>query len=406
MPRYVYKARNRRREALSGEIEADSVDQVALQLRNSDLTPISIELPVEQNDVLKNLSIALRSSTVSSDELVIFCRALYSLTRASIPIVRALDGLAQSTDSAYFTEILEVIVDDVEAGQELNVAFARHPHVFPPLFINIVRVGENSGKLDEALLQLSDHLELDKQNRRALKSALRYPSIVLATMVIALVIINIFVIPAFAGVFEGFGAELPLVTKILLGFSNFSVEYWPQILGVIIVAVISIRTWVKTELGRYSWDRWKLKIPLFGNLILRGTLGRFARSLGLASQSGVPLLQGLTLVAGTLDNAFLEERVLSMRTGIEHGESLSRTAVAVGVFTPLVVQMFAVGEETGMVDRQLLETAEFYEREVAYQLKTLTETLEPAIIVGLGIMVLVLALGIFLPMWDLSSVAG
>ncbi len=167
-----------------------------------------------------------------------------------------------------------------------------------------------------------------------------------------------------------------------------------------------IKPWLSTDSGRYNWDRLKLQIPLFGSLILRGTLGRFARSLGLASQSGVPLLQGLALVAGTLDNAFLEDRILSMRAGIEHGESLSRSAAAAGMFTPLVVQMLAVGEETGMVDQQLLETAEYYEREVAYELKTIGDSLEPAIIISLGVMVLVLAMGIFLPMWDLSSVTG
>jgi len=348
MPRFVYVARNHRLESMSGEIEAESADKVAEQLLNSDLTPITIEAPDERKSPLEILSDALRSKKVSSDELVIFSRQLYSLTRAGIPIVRSLHGLSQSVHSAYFSEVLKIIVGDVESGQELNAAFARHRHIFPPLFISIIRVCENSGKLDQSLLQLSEFLELDKRNKQALKSALRYPTIVLLTMIVALAIINIFVIPAFAGVFEGFGADLPLATKILLGLSNFTVAFWPHILVVAIAASLATRAWLNTEAGRYKWDRMKLKVPLFGSLILRGTLGRFARSLGLASQSGVPLLQGLKLVAGTLDNAFLEDRVLFMCAGIEHGESLSRTAVAAGIFTPLVIQMLAVGEETGL----------------------------------------------------------
>ncbi len=406
MPRFVFVARNHRLESMSGEIEADSADKVAEQLLNSELTPITIEASGERVNLLKTLTDLSRSKKVSSDELVIFSRQLYSLTRASIPIVRSLRGLAQSVRSPYFSEILKAIVSEVESGRELHTAFAQHRHIFPPLFISIVRVGEHSGKLDQSLLQLSEFLELDKRNKQALKSALRYPMIVLLTMIVALAIINIFVIPAFAGVFEGFGAELPLATKILLGISSLTVAFWPHILAAGVLASVAVHTWLSTDSGRYNWDRLKLQIPLFGSLILRGTLGRFARSLGLASQSGVPLLQGLALVAGTLDNAFLEDRILSMRAGIEHGESLSRSAAAAGMFTPLVVQMLAVGEETGMVDQQLLETAEYYEREVAYELKTIGDSLEPAIIISLGVMVLVLAMGIFLPMWDLSSVTG
>ena len=406
MPLYTYKARNRRGEALQGETEADSTKAVADQLINSELTPITIEEARAGESAFGSLSGLLKSRRVSTDELIIFTRQLYSLMRAGVPIIRTLHSLSQSARSAQLRDVLQSVTADLESGQQLSTAFARQNQVFPSLFVNIVRVGENSGRLDESLLQLAEHLEREKNNRNQLKAALRYPAIVLIAMIAALVIINIFVIPAFAGVFEGFGAELPLATRILLTISNFTVAYWPQLLAACVVGFFATRVWINTSAGRYLWDRWKLKIPLFGSLILRGTLGRFARSLGLASQSGVPLLQGLTVVSGTVDNAFLEERILTMRSGIEHGESLTRTAASAGMFTPLVLQMIAVGEETGAVDQQLLETAEHYEREVEYELKTIGDTLEPVIIVALGAMVLVLALGIFLPMWDLSAAAG
>ena len=403
MTTFVYKARNRRGESLKGEVEADSSDQVAQQLINSELTPVSIDEQQEQTDFLRQLSHSLRSTKVSSDELVMFSRQLYSLSKAGIPIIRALTGLSQSIRNPYFAEVLATIASDIESGLDLSSALARHDRVFPPLFVNIVRVGENTGRLDDALLQLSEYLELEKQNRQQLKSALRYPTIVLVAMVVAVGVINVFVIPAFAGIFEKSGNELPLATQILLGMSGFMVAYWPHLLVAGVLAGFGVRLWINTDAGRYTWDRWKLKIPLFGDIILRGTLGRFTRSLGLASKSGVPLLQGLTVVAGTVDNAFLEERILTMRNGIEHGESLTRTAAAAGMFTPLVLQMIAVGEETGAIDAQLLETAEHYEREVAYELKTIGDSLEPIIIVCLGVMVLILAMGIFLPMWDLST---
>ncbi len=406
MPKYTYKARNRRGESLKGEIEAETADKVAEQLLSSELTPITIDEASDGSQSLSTLLDLFKSRKVSSDDLVIFSRQLYSLMRAGVPIVRALSSLSQSTRNAYFEEVLRTISADLEAGQELSSAFSRHDKVFPTLFVSIIRVGENTGRLDDALLQLSEYLELEKNNRNQLKAALRYPVIVLIAMIAAITVINIFVIPAFSDVFKGFGAELPMATRILLTISNFSVTYWPHMLVAAVAAGFAVRVWLNTEPGRYRWDCWKLKIPLFGSLILRGTLGRFTRSLGLASRSGVPLLQGLTVVAGTVDNAFLEERILTMRSGIEHGESLTRTATAVGMFTPLVLQMIAVGEETGAIDQQLLETAEHYEREVAYELKTIGDSLEPFIIVCLGAMVLVLALGIFLPMWDLSSAAS
>lgn len=406
MPKYRYKARNRRGESMTGEIDSENADKVAEQLLSSELTPITIEEAAEANSPLHSVGRMFQSRKVSADELVIFSRQLYSLMRAGVPIMRALSNLAQSTRNRYFSEVLHTIAVDLESGQELSNAFARHADVFPNLFVSIVRVGESTGRLDDSLLQLSEYLELEKNNRNQLKSALRYPAIVLLAMVAAMAVINIFVIPAFSDVFAGFGAQLPIATRVLLAISNFTVAFWPYLLATAVLSGFALKIWLNTEHGRYHWDRWKLRTPLFGSLVLRGTLGRFARSLGLASQSGVPLLQGLTVVAGTVDNAFLEERILTMRNGIEHGESLTRTASAAGMFTPLVLQMIAVGEETGALDRQLLETAEHYEREVAYELKTIGDTLEPFIIVCLGAMALVLALGIFLPMWDLSSAAS
>jgi MSHA biogenesis protein MshG len=237
------------------------------------------------------------------------------------------------------------------------------------------------------------------------RSALRYPSFVVIAMVIAITVINIFVIPAFAKVFASFNTELPLMTRILIASSNFTIQYWPLLVGAVAAAGAAFRSYIATAPGRVQWDKWKLKIPIVGKIILKATLARFARSFALSSKSGVPIVQGLSVVAQTVDNAYISSRVDLMRDGVERGESILRTAVNTGVFTPVVLQMIAVGEESGSLDDLMDEIADMYEREVDYELKTLSAQIEPILIVGLAILVLILALGVFLPIWDLGKAA-
>jgi MSHA biogenesis protein MshG len=269
----------------------------------------------------------------------------------------------------------------------------------------MVQVGEMTGMLDQTFLRLYEHLEFEKDMRERIKSAVRYPMFVVIAMAIAIVIVNIFVIPAFAKVFEGFHAELPLMTKILMGFSNFMVATWPLLLAGVIGGIVAFRTWIDTPDGRYKWDRYKLKLPIAGKIIMKGTLARFARSLALSFKSGIPIVQGLNTVGMVVDNEYMRGKIEQMRDGVERGESILRTAAATGVFNPTVLQMIAVGEETGDMDGLMFEVAGMYEREVEYEIKTISAQIEPIMIVLLGALVLVLALGIFLPMWDLGKAA-
>jgi MSHA biogenesis protein MshG len=234
---------------------------------------------------------------------------------------------------------------------------------------------------------------------------LRYPTFVVAAMSMALVVINLFVIPAFARVYRGFGAELPTVTRGLIGFSDFMVQGWPWLLAGLAAVVLGIRTHLRTREGRLWWDRAKLRIPVAGRIVLKATIARFARSIALAIRSGVPIVQGLTLTAQTVDNRHVAAQLERMREGVERGESVLRTAASSGVFTPVALQMIAVGEESGQLDDMMDEVADMYQREVEYELKTLSAQIEPILIVGLGILVLVLALGVFLPIWDLGQAA-
>jgi len=266
-------------------------------------------------------------------------------------------------------------------------------------------VGATTGMLEDVFIRLFEHLDFERFMREQVKSALRYPMFVVIAMAIAIVIINLFVIPAFAQVFKGFGAELPLMTRVLIGFSDFMVAWWPALLAGLVLAIMGFRLWVATPRGRYDWEALALRIPVAGKIVRKAGLARFARSFALGMKSGVPVMMALSNSAQTVGNSYLARHIERMREGVERGESVLRAGISVGIFTPVVLQMIAVGEESGSLDDMLEEIGQLYQREVEYELKTLGAQIEPILIVALGILVLILALGVFLPMWDLGKVA-
>ncbi|HEU4819170.1 type II secretion system F family protein [Janthinobacterium sp.] len=404
---FAYKARNASGELLTGVMEGADSGAVADQLFSTGATPV--EILVTKKAATTGADIGwwqrLTEKKVSSMDVQLFSRQLYTLLKAGVPIMRGLAGLQESAISPAFGRVIKDVRESLDAGRELSAAMARHPAVFTPFYLSMVRVGEMTGRLDEVFLRLFDHLEFDRDMRARVKSATRYPSFVIVAMLIAMVVVNIFVIPQFEQVFATFNAELPLMTRILIATSAFMVAYWPLLLALTIGAIAAFRAWLRTVRGRYTWDRYKLKFPIAGKIILKGTMARFARSFALSSTSGVPIVQALTVVSQTVDNAYLCARVEQMRDGVERGDSILRTSVTAGVFTPVVLQMIAVGEESGSLDDLMNEIAQMYEREVDYELKTLSAQIEPILIAFLGAMVLVLALGIFLPVWDLGKVA-
>ncbi len=269
----------------------------------------------------------------------------------------------------------------------------------------MVRVGEMSGRLTEVYLRLSEHLAFERDVRDRIRQALRYPSFVLIAMSAALVLLNVFVLPVFAKVFAGFNTQLPLVTRMLLGFSGWMQQWWLALIGVVIGAALAWRAYLRTPNGRYRWDRRKLGLPIVGNIILKATLSRFARSFALSSQSGMPLVPALTVVAKTVDNAYIGSRIEQMRDGIERGTSIASCAASVGIFTPVVMQMITVGEETGELDSMLFEIAEMYEREVDQSIKGLSAAIEPILLAIISALMLVMALGIFMPLWNMGQAA-
>jgi len=408
MPLFQYTGRTSHGQAVSGEMNGANAGIVAVQLNGQGITPLQIkiaEAATETKNIFADFTANLKKKKPRLDELILFSRQMYTLQRAGVPIIRAMTGLAESTRNPYFQEVLTEIIHMLEEGRQLSAAMAHYPQVFSSLMISMVQIGENTGRLDDVFLQLSEYLDREKTTRDQVKSALRYPMFVIIAISAAMIIINIFVIPTFAKVFEGLNAELPLPTRILLGISNFSVEYWWLILGICIAAFISFKHYIKTENGAFKWDHFKIRAPIMGSIILRATLSRFARAFSMTQRAGVPLIQGLIVVSRAVDNHFIEFHIKAMRTGIERGDTLTRTAQNTNMFTPLVIQMLSVGEETGAVDEMLDQVADFYDREVDYDLKNLTSAIEPILIIAIGIMVLVLALGVFLPMWDLIGAA-
>jgi MSHA biogenesis protein MshG len=376
-------------------------------LVSRNLIPVDIKV-TNGNSSVKDESnsspkVHLWTRRVSAEDLVIFARQMYSLTKAGIPILRAINGLADTTNSVRMKVALNDISLELERGRTLSSALNSHSHIFNQLFVSLVHVGENTGKLDEAFLQLAEYLERDQETRKQIKSATRYPSFVLFAIVAALVVMNYFVIPQFASMFERLGAELPPTTVFLIGMSNFFIDYWIHIIITIIGGGVALFNYINTQAGRYRWDKMQLHIPIVGSIVERSILARFSRSFSMMLRSGVPLTSALNLVSDAVSNAFVADRVLGMKSNIEKGESLTRVALSSGLFTPLVLQMIGVGEETGRVDELLADTAEYYEREVDYDLRSLTSKIEPILIGIISVMVGVLALGIFTPMWNLMG---
>lgn len=403
MAQFEYVCRNGEGVSVKGILEASNEEHAATELIQGGMTPITIrvtEAEVARFDLQKWFA-----PKIQLEDLILFSRQMYSLSKAGIPMIRALSGLAESTVNPTLRQVIKDVQTDLESGLALSNAMAKQK-IFSELYIAVVHVGENSGRLDEAFEQIGTYLELERETLKRIRSATRYPTFVIVAMAIGLLIINVFVIPAFSGVFAKLGADLPWQTQVLIGLSDFIVGYWYLLLFLFLSAVTLIRLWLDTDDGRYKWHQWKLHLPVIGSLFERIHLGRFCRSFSMILRSGLPLVQGLHIVSQALGNDYMAKQVRDMRAFIERGGSFLQSASQSGLFTPLVLQMISVGEETGAMDDMLGEAAEFYEQEVDYDLKGLADAIEPILIIGIGAMILVLALGVFLPLWDLSSAAS
>jgi MSHA biogenesis protein MshG len=400
MAEFDYRGRDASGELITGALKANSERAAADTLIRRGVTPLSIRLRSQKS---QEASFSLFEEKITLDDLIVFTRQMYSLTKAGIPILRAIDGLADNSPKKRMRQVLRDVSEQLERGRELSAAMAGHRKVFPRLLVAVIHVGENTGQLEEAFQQLSEYLAKEQDTRKQVKSALRYPSFIISALIIAMFILNIWVIPTFAQMFAQFDAELPLPTRILIGTSDFFVAWWPALLIGMVAGWLAFKRFKTSKNGRVVWDRWKTQMPIFGDIVQRSLLSRFSRSFSVMLRAGVPLTQSLHLVADAVDNYWMAERIEDMRRTIERGEGITRAAQGTKLFTPLVMQMISVGEETGRVDELLEEVADYYEREVDYDLKSLTARIEPILLVLVAVMVAIMALGIFTPMWDMMD---
>ncbi|MFB9137165.1 type II secretion system F family protein [Vibrio olivae] len=403
---FRYQGRNAQGAQVSGQVEAATQELAAESLMSKGVIPTSLSEGKVRTQSSFDLK-ALLTPSVPLEVLVIFCRQLYSLTKAGVPLLRAIKGLSQNSDHKTLKAALEDVSQELANGRSLSSSLQMHSNVFSSLFVSMVNVGENTGRLDQALLQLANYYQQEVETRKRIKTAMRYPSFVISFVAIAVAVLNLKVIPQFANMFQRFGVDLPLPTRILIATSDFFVNYWAFIVALLVGSWFAFRAWLKTANGRERWDKARLRMPIVGSIVNRAQLARFSRTFSLMLTAGVPLNQSLSLSAEALDNQYLENRLQEMKSAIEAGSTVSTTATNTGIFTPLVLQMISVGEETGQIDQLLLEVADFYDREVDYDLKTLTARIEPILLVFVAGMVLMLALGIFLPMWGmLDAIKG
>jgi MSHA biogenesis protein MshG len=404
VPAFQYKARGQRGDAIEGVIDAASTDLAASRLIEGGLTPIHIQ-PLQEKVGMNTELADLFPPKVDAVDLIQFSRQMHSLLRAGVPILSALSGLASNARNRTLASTLTGVIENLEAGWELSASLAQYPKVFSVFYVSLVRVGETSGRLEEVFHQLAGYLEREQKTRKQIKKAMRYPIFVLTAILAAVIVINVLVVPAFASIFEQFGAELPLPTRILIATSDAMIGYWHFMVVGAVLIVGGLGLYIRNDTGRYKWHKTQLRLPLVGKLLYQATLARFSRLFALVQRSGIPIVTGLSVVGRALDNDFIEERVLTMRDGIERGESLSNTAASTGIFDHLVLQMLQVGEESGATDQLLQDVAEYYDDEVEYSLDKLSASIEPTLTIALAGLVFLLATGIFLPMWDLAKVA-
>ena len=402
MDTFVYEARHKNGTLIKGKIQAADANQVADQLMRDNLIPLQIRITASRSTLSWKLpNITLFGTTVTSSVLTIFCRQMYSLTKAGIPVASSIQRLSEITTNVTLANALKDISKEISLGVSLSKAMRHHPKIFSFLLVSLVSSAEANGRLDEAFMQASKHYELENISKKRVKMALRYPVLVILFAFAAIMLINIFVIPKFAQLYSSFHTTLPLPTRILIGFSNFVNNYWWMIIVFVLILIMLAYYFLRHPKFRVAVDRVKMKLPIFGNIIERIVMANFSRNLAMLLKTGVTLIESLKLVADVVDNSYAKEKILTMLESIEHGKNLSQAANAIHFFSPLILQMLLVGEETGNIDKMLLEVSEFYEREVDYDIKQLTDKIEPILLIIVGVIVLVLALGVFLPMWNL-----
>jgi len=400
MPEYTYKARDKYGKAATGTLTGENEKAVVGNLRKMGYVPISVE-PYKKElkfELSKRIKLFGR---VKDEDMILFTRQLATLLKAGLPLLSGLDAIASQTSSKILKDTISVIMKDIEAGTNFSGALSKHPKIFPSIYVNMVKTGEASGLLDDIMTRLAELQEYDLEINTKIKSAVRYPILAFSTLIVAFFVLVIFVIPRFAALFERFDLELPLATRMMLFIYDAITNWWYVVLVMAAVSVFLFIRLINLPSGRKIWDSFKLKFPVFGPLLFKIYMARFARTMAILIASGINVLETLDLTADIVGNAIISNAVKAIREGIIEGAGLANPMKVSKLFTPLVIQMVAIGEETGKLDELLTRASEHYDQQINYTMKNLTTLIEPLLIFVLGAMVLVVAIAIFLPMWNL-----
>ncbi|MFC1699026.1 type II secretion system F family protein [Candidatus Omnitrophota bacterium] len=403
MPRFTYRARDEQGHESQGQREAVSEEELISRLQSDGLVVVSVTQKAEKK---AHQAIRHFHQGVNIDDLILFSRQLATLLSAGVTLLKGLDVLSKQVESKRLLEAIEACKHDIASGGTFRDALAKHPKVFTEFWVHIVETGEASGALPVALAQLADYLESSAKLRRKVTSALIYPAILITLAITSLVVFSVWIIPIFASIFDTFDAELPMLTRIVIGFSGVMKR---SLLFLIIGGfglVYLLRKYIKTEPGRWQYDRLMLKLPIIATLVQRIAIEKFSSGLGTLIESGVPILYGLDIVSKAVGNKVVEQAVDKVRESVREGKGMAEPMEQSGVFTPIVVQMVAVGEEIGELGKMLMRISEFYKERVATTLERVTTLIEPLVLVFMGIVVGVMVISMFMPIFELSMLAS
>ena len=407
MPSFKYRARDHQGKAIIGVLDGDDRAAVAEQILRLGYIPVDIKVEQKERKAKKGAAADWADRLmrrVSANELIYFNRQLALVLGAGVPLLSCLRLMAKQATNDRLRDILMAISDDIESGSDLSGAMAAYPNIFPSIYVHMIRAGEASGQLEATLNRIAALQEYELENKRRVKAATRYPKLVLIVLVVAFFIMVSFVIPTFAKIFEDFGSQLPLPTRMMIALNNLVQHYWAVCIAGIVIIVVAIVWWVRTKPGRYWYDWLKVHVPIFGPLISKFVLSRFSRIFATLNASGLPIMHTLEISTETTGNVYYAGALRKVGEEVKRGENLSDALARFGIFPPLLHQMVTVGENTGKLDEVLGKVSDYYDQEVDYAIKQFSTLIEPVLIMFLAGVVLFFALSIFLPMWDLLDV--
>ncbi|MFB3886021.1 MAG: type II secretion system F family protein [Thermodesulfobacteriota bacterium] len=402
MPTFRYRVRDKFGSPVIGTIEAPDIQGAGDQLYASGYLPTSIE-EVEKTASLSLSDLWRRFQKVKMEEVILFSQQLSALYKAGLPLLTGLESITEQVKNQVLRTILDEVRKEIEGGSTLHGALSKYPEVFSTVYVNMIRAGETTGMLGEALDRFITLSDRELRTRERVKEATRYPKIVIFSLIIAFGVLVIFVFPRFASVFAQFKTPLPLPTRIMIGINDLFQNYWYLLLLVVFGVPILVKRYLKTEEGRAAWDRLRMRIPVFGPLYLKIGLSRFAYTFVMLNRSGIPILQTLEITSATIHNVTLSKAVEAIGRNVKEGRGLADSMRETRLFTPLVIQMASVGESSGTLDQMLMRITEYYDVEVENMIKKLSTYIEPALTLVLGVVVLFLALAVFLPWWNMAK---